>query len=349
MSNIFDVKKKEKNISLLEQNIKNSKNWINYNKGNNDYIKIQKLKIELLEYNKIKNQLIDLKNIFHISNSSYYEELIENLNTLSQSINIFNKKILFYHINDKYKAIISIHAGAGGKDASDWAYMLMNLYLKWAKIKKITTYITDITWGEDVGINNVTIEMNGEFAYGYLKTERGVHRLVRISPFDSNKRRHTSFCAVDVIAQIPENKFKNDFDFHEKDLKIDTFKASGSGGQSVNKTESAVRVTHLKTNTVVTCQNERSQYQNKTRAIKILKYKLYEKFLDSKRSLLNKFYGEKGNISWGNQIRNYIMHPYKLVKDIRTNTEINDIDFVLNGNIDIFINEVLKQNFKQNN
>ncbi len=241
--------------------------------------------------------------------------------------------------HDKCNAIITIHAGAGGTESCDWAEMLLRMYMRWAERRGYSVELEDVQDGEEAGISKVTFRIVGNNAYGYFKAERGVHRLVRISPFDSNKRRHTSFSSVDVIAEIEEDI---DIDVKEDELKIDTYRASGKGGQHVNKTESAVRITHIPTGIVVACQNERSQFKNKATAMKILKSRIYEKLLDQKRSEMDKFYGEKGEISWGNQIRSYVFQPYQMVKDLRTGAETGNLQAVMDGDIDLFINAWLR-------
>ncbi len=237
--------------------------------------------------------------------------------------------------NDHNNAIFSIHAGAGGTESCDWAGMLLRMYLRWAEVRGYQADIEDIQEGDEAGVSRVILRVIGRDAYGYLKAERGVHRLVRISPFDANKKRHTSFCAIDVIAEVEEDVA---IEVNEKDLRIDTYRASGKGGQHVNKTDSAVRLTHLPSGIVVTCQNERSQHKNKATAMKMLKSRLYERSLDEKRSSMEKFYGAKGEIGWGNQIRSYVFQPYQMVKDLRTGFETGNIQAVMDGGIDGFIN-----------
>lgn len=241
--------------------------------------------------------------------------------------------------HDKANAILSIHAGAGGTESCDWAEMLLRLYTRWAERRGFEMEIQDLQAGDEAGVSRATIRLSGPNAYGYAKAERGVHRLVRISPFDSNKRRHTSFASVDVIAEI-EDDIK--FDINETELRIDTYRSSGKGGQHVNKTDSAIRITHLPTNIVVTCQNERSQLKNKQSAMKTLKSRLMERLEDEKRSTMEKFYGEKGEMGWGNQIRSYVMQPYQLVKDLRTGVDTGNVQAVLDGDIDPFVNAWLR-------
>ena len=240
---------------------------------------------------------------------------------------------------DANNAIVTIHAGAGGTESCDWAEMLFRMYLRWAERRGHSVEIEDVQDGEEAGVSKVTFRVIGPNAYGYCKAERGVHRLVRISPFDSNKRRHTSFASVDVIAEVEDDI---DLEIKEDEIKIDTYRSSGKGGQKVNKTDSAVRITHLATGIVVACQNERSQYKNKATAMKILKSRLYEKLLDQKRAEMDRFYGDKGEIAWGNQIRSYVFQPYQMVKDLRTGAETGNLQAVMDGDLDMFVNAWLR-------
>jgi len=241
---------------------------------------------------------------------------------------------------DANNAYLSIHAGAGGTESCDWAEMLLRMYRRYAEAHGFEVAILDILPGEEAGIKSVTMLVSGPYAYGYLKAERGVHRLVRISPFDANKRRHTSFASLDVVAEVDESI---DVEIEEKDLRIDTFRSSGAGGQHVNVTDSAVRITHLPTGIVVQCQAERSQHSNRNKAMKMLRARLYEWQLDQKRKQMEKFYGEKGEIAWGRQIRSYVMQPYTMVKDHRTNVETGNVAAVLDGDLDEFIEAYLKK------
>jgi len=241
---------------------------------------------------------------------------------------------------DHCNAIVTIHAGAGGTESCDWAEMLMRMYTRWAERRGYGVEFEDIMAGEEAGVSRVTFRLIGRNAYGYAKAERGVHRLVRISPFDSNKRRHTSFSSVDVIAEIEDEI--TGIEIKDDDLKTDTYRSSGKGGQHVNKTESAVRLTHIPTGLVVACQNERSQHKNKELAMKILKSRIYEKMQDEKRAEMEKFYGQKGEISWGNQIRSYVFQPYQMVKDLRTGAETGNVQAVMDGDLDMFVNAWLR-------
>jgi len=245
---------------------------------------------------------------------------------------------------DVLNAIVSINAGAGGTESCDWVGMLFRMYGRWADRKKYTVERIDHMPGEEAGVKNVTFIIKGEFAYGYLKSENGVHRLVRISPFDSNKRRHTSFASVDVAPEIDESI---KVDVKEADLRIDTYRAGGRGGQHVNVTDSAVRITHIPTGIVAQCQNERSQHKNKRTAMKILKSRIYEMELERKKARLAKQHDEKKSIEWGSQIRSYVLHPYSMVKDHRTSCETSGAVAVLNGDLDRFMDAYLKYEKKR--
>jgi peptide chain release factor 2 len=235
---------------------------------------------------------------------------------------------------DRNNAILSLQAGAGGTESNDWADILFRMYSRWCERRGFTVELMDVQPGDQAGISRATILIKGENAYGYAKAERGVHRLVRISPFDANKRRHTSFCAVDVIAEINEEIA---IEIPEGEVRVDVYRSSGKGGQGVNTTDSAVRVTHVPTGIVVVCQNERSQIKNKAAAMNVLKARLYEKKLDEQRSEMEKFYGEKGEIGFGSQIRSYVLQPYQMVKDLRTGVSTSDTQGVLDGDLDRFI------------
>jgi len=240
---------------------------------------------------------------------------------------------------DRNNAIFSIQSGAGGTESNDWADMLFRMYNRWAERSGFEVELMDVQPGDQAGITKATLLIKGENAYGYAKAERGVHRLVRISPFDSNKRRHTSFCAVDVVAEVND---EIDIQIPEGEIRVDVYRSSGKGGQGVNTTDSAVRLTHLPSGIVVVCQNERSQIKNRAAAMNVLKARLYEKKLDEQRSEMEKFYGEKGEIGWGSQIRSYVMQPYQMVKDLRTGVSTSDTQGVLDGDIDRFINAWLR-------
>jgi peptide chain release factor 2 len=240
---------------------------------------------------------------------------------------------------DRNNAIFSIQSGAGGTESNDWADMLFRMYNRWAERRGFTVELQDVQAGDQAGITKATMLIKGENAYGYAKAERGVHRLVRISPFDANKRRHTSFCAVDVIAEINE---EINIEIPESEIRVDVYRSSGKGGQGVNTTDSAVRLTHIPTGIVVVCQNERSQIKNRATALNVLKSRLYEKKQDEQRAEMDKFYGEKGEIGWGSQIRSYVLQPYQMVKDLRTGISTSDTQGVLDGDLDRFVNAWLR-------
>ena len=240
---------------------------------------------------------------------------------------------------DRNNAILSIQAGAGGTESCDWADMLFRMYNRWAERRGFAVEVQDVQAGDQAGITKATLVIKGENAYGYAKAERGVHRLVRISPFDANKRRHTSFCAVDVIAELDEDVA---IEVPDGDIRVDVYRSSGKGGQGVNTTDSAVRITHLPTGIVVVCQNERSQIKNRASAMSVLKARLYERKIDEQRSEMERFYGEKGEIGWGSQIRSYVLQPYQMVKDLRTGVSVGDTQGVLDGDLDRFVSAWLR-------
>jgi peptide chain release factor 2 len=242
--------------------------------------------------------------------------------------------------HDASNAIVSINAGAGGTEAQDWAEILLRMYLRWCERKGFKAEITEYQPGDEAGAKGVTFTVAGAYAYGYLKAEKGIHRLVRISPFDSNARRHTSFCSVFVFPELSDDV---DIEIQEKDLKVDTYRASGAGGQHVNKTDSAIRITHIPTGIVVSCQNQRSQHKNRSTAMKQLKARLYELEMEKKENQAEALAGEKKEIAWGSQIRSYVLHPYRMVKDHRTGHEVGNADAVLDGDLDGFIEAYLLQ------
>jgi len=265
-------------------------------------------------------------------------EARERLTATEQKLTALELARMFTGRDDPRNVILSINAGAGGTEAQDWAEMLLRMYLRWAERRGFSAEIVDILAGEEAGIKNVTCLIKGDYAYGNLKAEAGIHRLVRISPFDAGKRRHTSFASVFVYPETPDDVV---IDIDEADLRIDTFRSSGAGGQHVNKTDSAVRITHLPSGIVVQCQNERSQHKNKATAMKILKARLYELEMSKRAEKMEEIHKGKKEIAWGNQIRSYILHPYRMVKDHRTGVDRGDTEAVLDGDIDPFIESYL--------
>jgi len=278
-----------------------------------------------------------------LEDKEFLQEAEERLKRLYSEVKRWEIERLFTEEDDKANAFLNINAGAGGTEAQDWAEMLLRMYVRYAEEKGWKSEVVDLSPGEEAGIKSATLLIRGEYAYGYLKGETGVHRLVRISPFDASRRRHTSFASVSVFPETPDDI---KIEIKESDLKIETFRSSGPGGQHVNKTETAVRITHLPTGIVVQCQNERSQHQNKAMALKLLKAKLYELERQKKLEKWKEIHKNQKEIAWGNQIRSYILQPYKLVKDHRTNVERSDAERVLDGDLDDFIEAYLYAQFK---
>ncbi|WP_154657320.1 peptide chain release factor 2 [Pontibacillus marinus] len=268
-----------------------------------------------------------------------HAELEGEVKQLAEDLNAFELQMLLSEPYDKHNAILELHPGAGGTESQDWASMLLRMYTRWAEEKGFKVETMDYLPGDEAGVKSVTLNIQGHNAYGYLKAEKGVHRLVRISPFDSSGRRHTSFASCEVM---PEFNDEVEIDIRNEDLKIDTYRASGAGGQHVNTTDSAVRITHTPTKTVVTCQSERSQIKNREQAMKMLKSKLYQLEIERQQQELDEIRGEQKEIGWGSQIRSYVFHPYSMVKDHRTNVEIGNVQSVMDGDINPFINAFLR-------
>jgi len=285
------------------------------------------------------NDLNELVSIIDKEDEPSLKDAYRELSRLQEITGSLEFKSLLSGRQDMNNAILSINSGAGGTESCDWASMLLRMYNRWAEKSGYKVEGVDILPGEEAGIKNATIIIKGDWAYGYLKGERGVHRLVRISPFDSNKRRHTSFASVDIIPEVADDV---DIEIVEKDIRVDVYRSSGCGGQSVNTTDSAVRITHMPTGIVVQCQNERSQIKNKVIAMKILKARLYEKQQQEQRERMEKEHAAKQKIEWGSQIRSYVMHPYSMVKDHRTKEETSNTQAVMDGDIDRFVQSFLR-------
>jgi len=288
------------------------------------------------------DSLHDLKMLFEMAREENDEitlrEIKDDLDKLESSVRNDEFKMMLGDEEDPGNAIMTIHSGAGGTEAQDWGQMLLRMYLRWAERRKFATDIIDFQAGDEAGIKSVTITIDGAYAYGYAKAEVGIHRLVRISPFDTGRRRHTSFASVFVYPEVSDDMT---VEIDENDIRIDTYRASGAGGQHVNKTDSAIRITHIPTGIVVQCQNERSQHKNKATAIKVLKSRLYEIKLRERNEKIDEINKAKKKIAWGSQIRSYVLHPYKMIKDHRTDMEVGNADRVLDGDIDDFIEAYL--------
>ena len=346
---LFDLPKLELNLNHLVKLSESEDFWKDQRRAKRIITQINDSRGKIDEYKKLKNQVKHLEDELDLLRAEYSLELHEmiedNLKVLNKAVDQFEILILLNGEYDQLNAVLEIHPGAGGVESQDWAEMLYRMYVRYAERHNYKVETLDYQAGEEAGIKSVSFVIKGTNAYGFLKAEKGVHRLVRISPFDSNARRHTSFASVDVMPDFEDNL---DVVINESDLKIDTFRSGGAGGQHVNKTESAVRITHIPTGIVVACQSQRSQVQNKERALAMLKAKIYKQQVFDKQSELSKIRGEQKAIEWGSQIRSYVVTPYVLVKDHRTDFETSDLNGVFDGKIDNIIYSYLKMEVKNN-
>lgn len=341
---LFDLASLEVKLKEMEELSHVDNFWEDHEKAQKLLKEKKVVENKINDYKKLFGELQDIYVLIELADEeeddSLLTEIEESYANLIKDSDAMKIKVLLDGQYDSNNAIISIHAGSGGLDAQDWAEMLLRMYTRWSDAKKYKVRTLDINSANEGGIKSATLLIEGENAYGYLKSEKGVHRVVRISPFDSSGRRHTSFASLDVMPELDQDV---EVEIDPDDLRIDTFRSSGAGGQHVNKTDSAIRITHLPTNIVVTCQNERSQHQNKDFAMMVLKSKLIELKIQENKEKIDDLKGDYSQITWGSQIRSYVFHPYSLVKDHRTNAEVGNVNGVMDGDIDYFINEKLKQ------
>lgn len=331
-------------ISSLEQKTTEPGFWDDMENSQKILQKIKRLKNKVEKYEKLRTLYDDTLVLIEMANAeddeSFLEEITSSVNQIEKTTDDMTLETLLSGDYDRNNAILTLHPGAGGTEAQDWTEMLLRMYTRWAERHNYSVETMDYLPGDEAGVKSVTILISGENAYGYLKSEKGVHRLVRISPFDASGRRHTSFASAEIMPEIDDDVT---VDINTDDLRIDTYRSSGAGGQHINKTSSAIRITHLPTGIVVACQNERSQHKNKDYAMKMLKAKLIELKEKENKEKMDDIKGEQKDIAWGSQIRSYVFHPYNLVKDHRTNFEMGNIGAVMDGDIDGFINEYLKR------
>ena len=344
--NLFDIDQLEIELKQLENQTVQEGFWQQDSSETSKILsKIKQIKNKVVKYKKVKQEVINLQELTELANLESDEEvardILKSTTKLEEDVEKLQLETLLSGKYDKNNAILTLHPGAGGTESQDWAEMLYRMYVRWANKNGYEVKELDYLEGEEAGIKSVTFEIVGENAYGYMKGEMGVHRLVRISPFDAGGRRHTSFASLEVLPEITDDI---QIDINPDDLRVDTYRASGAGGQHINKTSSAVRITHIPTNTVVACQSERSQIQNRETAMKMLKSKLLNLKEKEQKETIDELKGVQKDIAWGSQIRSYVFCPYTLVKDHRTNYEVGNVESVMDGNIDGFIEAYLKWN-----
>lgn len=334
-------------IANFEEKMSAPDFWDDNEKAQSVIAEMNAVKSSVDEYEKLQQEYDDASMMAELADEegdeSLASEIAEAVESLTKKLDDFELKLLLSQPYDKMNAILELHPGAGGTESQDWGQMLLRMYTRWAEKHGFKVETLDYLPGDEAGIKSVTLLIKGFNAYGYLKAEKGVHRLVRISPFDSSGRRHTSFVSCDVVPEITEDV---DVEIRTEDLKIDTYRASGAGGQHINTTDSAVRITHIPTGVVVTCQNERSQIKNRERAMTMLRSKLYERKLEEQQKQLDEIRGEQSDIAWGSQIRSYVFHPYSMVKDHRTSVETGNVGAVMDGDLDLFIDGYLRSQIK---
>lgn len=347
MGILFDIEDIKNKIEELQNVMQQPDFWSDVNKAQDTTGEEKFFKGRLGRYTELKERVEDVQFLTKLAieeeDDSSSKEIIKEVEDIKKDTERFRIEVLLSGQYDKNNAILDLHVGVGGTDAQDWTEMLLRMYTRWAEKNGFKIETIDLLTAEDAGIKSATLKVIGEFAYGYLKAEKGIHRLVRISPFNSNGKRQTSFASIEVL---PELTSSQDIQIRPEDMKIDTYRSSGAGGQHVNKTESAIRITHIPTGIIVQCQNQRSQHHNKDEALKMLKSKLVELKERAHKEKIEDLTGELKEIGWGSQIRSYVFQPYTLVKDHRTGEESGNINAVMDGEIDSFISEYLKQNSK---
>ncbi|MFF2483641.1 peptide chain release factor 2 [Paenibacillus sp. NPDC058071] len=344
----LDLDLKQEMIANFEEKMTVPDFWDDNDRAQKLIAELNAVKSVVDQYEKLNGEQDDLQTMLELAEEENDESLEADIaagtQALVEKVNSFELQLLLNQPYDKLNAILELHPGAGGTESQDWGQMLYRMYTRWAEKKGFKVEVLDYQDGDEAGIKSVTISIKGYNAYGYLKAEKGVHRLVRISPFDSSGRRHTSFVSCDVVPEITEDI---EIEIRSEDLKVDTYRASGAGGQHVNKTESAIRITHIPSGIVVACQQERSQIQNRERAMNMLRSKLYERKIEEQQKELAEIRGEQSEIAWGSQIRSYVFHPYSMVKDHRTQVETGNVGSVMDGDLDGFIDGYLRNQIRK--
>lgn len=348
LGGLFDLELKHEMIANFEEKMSMPDFWDDNERAQGIISELNAIKSVVEEYYKLETEQQDLEMMLELVEEEQDEdmaaELVAGVETLANKLSDFELQLLLNQPYDRLNAIVELHPGAGGTESQDWGMMLYRMYTRWAEKRGFKVELLDYQPGDEAGIKSVSMLIKGYNAYGYLKAEKGVHRLVRISPFDSAGRRHTSFVSCDVVPEIDDTI---EIEIRPEDLKVDTYRASGAGGQHVNKTESAVRITHIPSGIIVACQQERSQIANRDRAMKMLRSKLYERKIEEQMKELADIRGEQSEIAWGSQIRSYVFHPYSMVKDHRTSVETGNVGAVMDGELDMFIDGYLRSQIKQ--